>query len=207
MVWAANPEPHPVYENEFFSRSIRAIDAVGKDIWTGGLPETALHEGSNGVLVDAHGTAPRVHDVVAPLSLSLAGRTLASDQQAGYTLVSVDGPLVVLTKVTGVYGDSWSRKRVTYLHRRCTGGYVSVLLQSDQQLFAGDQRVTADGRSVLVPPDGQPHRFLVPLQPVSGDQCVAHFTVARTLVPAQVEQGSTDNRALGIRFVRFDYLP
>lgn len=208
VVWVASPEPHPLYETEFFNRSIRRYAVLGHDIWTGGLPQAQLHERGDGVLVDGRRVPLRAGTVLAPIALGLAGRTIASDSQVGLAVQRVNGELVVLTKVTGLYPDTWSGRTVTYLRRRCSRGYVSALLQSDEQLFDADQNVS-DGRGhrVAVPPDGQSHRFLVPLRRGPGHTCTARFTVSTLRVPARVQPGSTDTRALGIHFQRFDYLP
>ncbi len=210
QLWAGGTV-ETVWENEFFNRSIRDVVHVGyhpDDV----LPATTVHERSDGTLVHADGTPLRVRYALTASSPTIAGKTVASDPSTGVRLVRVDGPLVVLTDVTGVYPDAWAGKRVTYTHRRCDGGYVSVVLQEDQRLFATDQVVTATagGRvvgQIRVPPDGEEHRFLVPLARTPAGLCTATFTSARVRVPARVEPGSTDTRALGIRFLQFDYLP
>jgi len=200
-----------VWENEFFNRSIRRVVHVGyhpDDV----LPATTVRERPDGVLVHGHDTPLRARYALVASTPTIAGRTVASDPGTGMRLVRVDGPVVVLTRVTGLYPDAWAGKRVTYLHRRCGGGYVSVVLQEDHSLFTAPQLVTATaggkvvGR-IRVPPDGEQHRFLVPLARVPGGLCTATFTSARLRVPARVEPGSSDTRALGIRFLRFDYLP
>ena len=200
-----------VWENEFFNRSVRQIVHLGNhpdDV----LPATTVHERSDGVLAKPDGATLRVGYALVPSSPAIAGTTVAADSGTGLRLVRVDGPLVVLTNVSGLYPDTWSRRDVTYTRRRCTGGFVSVVLQSDQSLFSNDQTVTAlEGGRVVgqinVPPDGNTHRFLVPLQRDAGQLCTASFRVARLRVPARVEPGSTDTRALGIHFLQFDYLP
>lgn len=211
QVWAGvNVET--VWDNEFFNRSIRRVIHVG-DHPDDVLPATQVSERSDGVLVQANGAPLRVRYALVPSAPTVAGKTVAADPNTGLRLVRVDGPLVVLTKVTGLYpGDVWSRKQVTYTHRRCDRGYVSVVLQEDQSLYTSDQTVTATAGGkrvgqIRVPPDGQPHRFLVPLAPRPGRLCTASFTVSKLRVPAQVEPGSTDTRPLGIRYLRFDYLP
>lgn len=211
QLWGAGPV-ETVWENGFFNRSIRRVVHVGTEVQDP-LPETVLRERGDGVLVRPDGTPLRVRYALVTASDVVAGKTVASDPGTGLHLVRVDGPLVELTKVTGLYpGDVWSRKHVTYLHRRCSAGYVSVVLQEDQSLYTSDQTVTATlgGRvvgQIRVPPDGEPHRFLVPLEPVAGDLCTVSFTMSTLRVPARVEPGSTDRRPLGIRFLRFDYLP
>jgi hypothetical protein len=148
-----------------------------------------------------------------PAAIDVAGKTLASDPSIGDVLVRVDGPLVELTKVTGLYpNDTWSGRRVTYTHRHCTSGYVSVVLQSDASLYASDQVVTARrGNKIVgqirIAPAAAPERLVVPLQAQAGGRCTATFTVAKLQQPSLVEPGSADTRRLGVHFLRFDYLP
>jgi hypothetical protein len=141
-------------------------------------------------------------------SVALAGHVVASDP-VGFTLYRVDGPVVVLTSVKGLYGDSWSGKSVSYQRVECRGGTLAVTLESDPQLYKGLQTVTAteDGRVVgvaHVTPLGEPV-LRVPLSAGANGRCEVSFTMARTLVPARVEPGSTDPRALGVHFVGFHY--
>ena len=145
----------------------------------------------------------------------LAGRVIGRDPRIGMYLVRVNGPVIVIkTDVHGLYsdpGDTWSGKKVTYARSSCTGGRLSVLLQSDASLYHQDQIVTATvaGRragAVRVPPD-RLARLAVGLVPGPGRVCRVRFDVAKTLVPADVVPGSTDSRPLGVHFLRFDYLP
>jgi len=201
-----------VWENEFFNRSIKHIVHLG-DHPDDVLPATVVHERHDGVVVQPDGAPLRVQYALVPSSPSVAGTTVGSDSGTGVRLVRVDGPLVILTQVTGLYpGDVWSTKHVTYLRRECTKGYVSVVLQSDPSLYSSDQTVTATsgGKAVgqiRIAPEDQPRRFLVPLTPGAGNTCTVSFTAAKLLVPAKIEPGSTDKRPLGARFLQFDYLP
>lgn len=199
-----------VWNNEFFSRSIKQVVDTG-DAFTGGLPEQTLHVLPSGRVVDAEGKPYSVKYVLTPQSTYIAGRTVASDPGTGMILARVDGPLFVLSKVTGLYpNDTWAGKQVTYVRRRCGGGYVSVTLQNDPALFPDGQAVTASSgghvvASTSLPSDTNPKRFVVPLTPVNGT-CSAVFTMRTTRVPAEVEPGSTDTRRLGAHFLAFEYL-
>jgi 4-amino-4-deoxy-L-arabinose transferase-like glycosyltransferase len=201
-----------IWDNEFFSRSITRIVDTG-NVFTGGLPEQSLRVLQSGKVVDAAGRPFSVKYALVPQSAFIAGTTVASDFGAGMLLVRVNGPLFVLSKVTGLYpNDTWSGKRVTYLRRRCDGGFVSLSVQSDPALFTGDQVITASSGghtvgSTTLPPTATPKRFLVPLRRSANGTCTAVFTMKTVRVPAQVEPPSTDTRELGAHFLVFDYLP
>ena len=49
----------------------------------------------------------------------------------------------ILHVTSGVFADSWSGRQVGYTRFDCTGGKISVVLQSDAHLFTNDQVVTA----------------------------------------------------------------
>jgi len=118
---------------------------------------------------------------------------------------------VLQTHVSGVFADSWSGRHVGYTRFDCTGGKLSVVLQSDPHLFTRDQVVTATaGGRVLglrrVPPSGE-RRLTVPLRPAADHVCRVTFTSAHLLSPAAVVAGNTDTRSLGVRFLHFDFRP
>jgi hypothetical protein len=137
------------------------------------------------------------------------GKVVASDSKVGLNLVRVDGPLVLQTHVSGVFADSWSGRHVGYTRFDCTGGTISVVLQSDPHLYSDDQVVTATaGGRVLgvrrVPPIGE-RRLTVPLRPAGDHACRVVFTTARVRSPAEAVPASTDKRELGVRFLHFAF--
>jgi hypothetical protein len=207
FLWRSTGETRPLWNNEFFSRSVGAVYTVdGPDAADGGLPETPVHERADGTLASAAGT-PRV--AYAASYTDIAGTRLARDPGIGLALYRVNGPLVVLTRVTGLYPDTWSGKRVAYRRLRCTGGQLSVRLGTDEHLFSSAQRVTATigGKqvgSIDVLPAEQ-RIFGVPLEPDAAGTCRVTFTMKELRVPARVQPGNTDSRRLGAHFLAFDF--
>jgi hypothetical protein len=214
LLWNGRLEAHSVWETEFFNRSVGHVYDLGGAV-PGGLPETHVTRSPNGALVDDAGKVVKAQYALTSDGADLAGEVIGRDPRIGMYLVRVNGPVVVIkTDVHGLYndpGDTWSGKNVTYARSSCTGGRLSVLLQSDASLYREDQIVTATvgGRrvgAVRVPPD-RLARMSVRLVPGPGGVCRVRFDVAKTLVPAKVVPGSTDTRPLGVHFLRFDYLP
>jgi hypothetical protein len=207
FVWHYTGETRPLWNNEFFNRSVGTVYTVdGPDAADGGLPETPVHERGDGTLVAAGG-APRVGFAVS--YIDIAGTPLARDPRIGLALYRVNGPLVVLTKVTGLYPDTWSGRRVTYRRLRCAGGHLSIRLGTDEHLFSSAQLVTArSGGSVLgrirVQPTEQP-TFRVPLRPGPGGACNVTFTMRQLREPSRLQPGNSDNRRLGVHFFAIDY--
>jgi len=210
FVWHYAGETRPLWNNEFFNRSVGDVYTVdGPDPADGGLPETPVRERRDGTLVTAAGKPPRVGYAVS--YTDLAGKPLARDAKLGLALYRVNGPLVVLTRVGGLYpNDTWSGRRVVYRRLRCGGGHLAVRLGTDEQLFTRPQLVTATvrgkvvGRQTIVP--GEQPTLRVPLRPDAEHVCRVTFTMAQLRVPALVEQGSDDTRRLGAHFFALDYV-
>jgi hypothetical protein len=203
------PSPYPVWENEFFNRSVRTVYDVDDAQRPDPLPETNVRRRTDGVLALADGRAVTAQYVLASGATELAGTVIGRDP-VGVDLYRVNGPIVILTHVTGLWaGDTWSRKTVTYQRVECTGGKVAVTLQGDVKLFPDGQTVVASEAGAVVgrtrvPANGQT-TLTVPLHPAANGRCVVDFTVGHTRVPARVEPGSSDPRALGAHFLNFDF--
>jgi len=203
FLWHYTGETRPLWNNEFFNRSVHDVYTVdGPDPADGGLPETPVVERPDGTLVTAAHTVPRVKYAVS--YVDIAGKPLARDAQLGLTLFRVDGPMVILTRVRGVYPDTWGGRTVTYRRVRCTGGTVSVRLGTDEHLFESAQIVTAreGGRVVArkrIEPAEQP-TLVVPLHPDGRGTCVITFTAEKLRTP-----GRSDTRRLGAHYYSFDY--
>ena len=154
---------------------------------------------ANGVL--ASGGKP-IHAAVRPRPEHRRSRRQAARRDpAGVDLYRVDGPIVILTHVSGLYAnDTWSGPAVTYQRVECTGGMLAVQLQGDARLFTRPQTRRRDRRRRGRRPGADPGRrprpgCRVPLRPAANGRCTVRFTVGRTRVPARVEPGSTDTRA------------
>ena len=209
VLWTdAMPSPYPVYENEFFNRSVRTVYDVEGATPPDPLPEVPASRQPNGDLA-ANGKTIHAQYVLAPSTLEIAGTLLKADG-AGVGLYRVNGPIVLLTHVAGLWQNStWSQKLVTYQRVQCTGGSLAVQLQGDSHLFKRPQSVVAseDGYVVghaAVPVNGTIW-LKVPLRATPDHVCEVGFTVGRTAIPAQVEPGSVDKRPLGVHFLQFSY--
>jgi hypothetical protein len=211
FLWHYTGETRPLWNNEFFNRSVGTVYTVdGPDPADGGLPETPVHESGDGTLKTATGATPRVGYAVS--YVDIAGKRLARDAQIGLGLYRVDGPMVVLTRVRGLYpNDSWAGRNVTYRRVQCDGGHLAVKLGTDEKLFDRNQTVTATeaGRVVAskqIRPAEQPV-LSVPLRPDAQRICTVRFKAAFLRVPAELQADSTDTRALGAHYYSFDYTP
>jgi hypothetical protein len=209
FLWHKANETRPLWNNEFFNRSVKRVYTVdGPDPGDGGLPETPVHERPSGTLETAAGVAPTARYAVS--YTDIAGKPVARDRQIGLTVFRVNGPLVILTRVSGLYvGDTWAARTVTYRRFQCSGGRLAVRLGTDEHLYRTVQLVTAsEGGRVVgrigVPPTEQP-TLVVPLRPDAHGRCLVRFAISKVRVPALVQPGSSDARPLGAHFFSFDY--
>jgi hypothetical protein len=212
VLWPPNPEPRPVWNNEFFNRTVGTIYSLGADPYMGGLPETVVHIRADGVVASGDKPLPPVQYALVPTDV--AGQKIGADPRIGLSLFHVNGPLVVLTRISGVDPDAWGTRSVVYRRFECAGGHVTVSLASDGHLFETDQTIVvrqagAVVRTIVLPPTATPAAPLsvtVPLQPKRGT-CTLSFTAAATRVPAFVEPGSNDHRRLAAHYLSFIYTP
>ena len=194
-------QPLTLWENEFYNRSIGPVYDLRQQSM-GGLPETPVRERPDGVLL-ADGRPVRHEYVLSEESVPLAGSVVARDARKGMVLRRTDGTIAIAFRISGVYADAWSGRRVTYTRLRCKGGKVTAAVASDARLFSRAQTISSLGRSVTFAPS-ESADLTVPLHPRDG-VCRAVFTVTPTAVPARVRPGSTDTRVLGARLLAFLY--
>jgi Dolichyl-phosphate-mannose-protein mannosyltransferase len=208
VLWTGTlPSAYPVYENEFFNRSVQTVYDVNGVTKPDPLPEVLATRQSDGKLA-TDGKVIHAQYVLAPTVPEIAG-TLLKQDGAGMGLYRVNGPIVILTHVDGIYPDTWSGKLVTYQRVECAGGTLAVQLEGDRNLFLTPRTVVASERGVVVgratvPVTGTTW-LKVPLWASKDHTCAVGFTVSDTTVPAKVQPGSVDTRALGVHFLQLSY--
>jgi hypothetical protein len=207
IVWTALPDRFAVNQNEFFSRRVGPIYYTAYPT-PGGLAETKLDFDSvSGKVTYPDGRPFRAPYVVVDSSIDPAGIPLARDPGLGLTLWRLHGPLVSVSRVTGLYpNDTWSGKTVTYTRRRCERATLAVGVASDPSLTPVPPTVTATSNGRVIgrmkpAANGRRTVFRVPLEPRRG-LCRVVYSVAPTTVPRDVN-GSADDRELGAHFDGF----
>ncbi len=214
FLWTGRTDRLTVNETEFFNRRVGPVYYVTYPT-PGGLPETRVRiDQRTGRVTLPDGSPVRDGFLLADSSFEPDGTPLASDTGWGVTLWRVNPPLVSAARIDGLYpNDTWSRKTVSYLRRRCAPGRLSVSLSSDPSLFSKPQTIVARSNGVVigrvrVRPEGRAV-LSVPVVPLPGtSDCRVVYTVTPTAVPAEVIGGdNTDPRELGAHFNRFVYRP
>jgi hypothetical protein len=213
FLWTGRTDRLTVNETEFFNRRVGPVYYVTQPT-PGGLPETRVRvDPKTGRVTLPDGSPVRDEFLLADSSFEPDGERLGQDKGWGVTLWRVVTPLVSAVKIDGLYpNDTWSKEQVTYLRRRCKPGRLTVELSSDPSLFVRPQTVTARSNGAVVggvrlQPTGRA-LLSVPVSPVPGtSDCRVVYTVSPTAVPAEILDGSTDDRVLGAHFNRFAYRP
>ena len=194
-------------ENEFFNRDVGAVYTLNGPV-PGGLAQTPVVLDRVTGRYRSGGRVVHVQDVLADTSVPVEGSLLAADKRKGLVLLRVDGPLRAGYVTDGIYGDAWSGKHALYRRFDCAGGQLRVGLGSDPELFqAGPGGHRARGRARGRPCPHRPEgRGCAP----RASRCLPGPDPARsrsrsreTRVPARVQPGATDTRALGVRFTGF----
>src|SRR5204863_371943 len=78
--------------------------------------------------------------VLADRSLALLGKRVAADPAKQLVLYRLNGPARTTTRIGGLYQGAyhpWSGPRLTWERFACTGGTLSVVVESDALLFRG----------------------------------------------------------------------
>jgi hypothetical protein len=213
LLWSEHRDWLTIVQNEFFSRSAGDVYTLDAPLPVG-LPQTPLElDIETGRLV-----GPGRGEVSAEYALSdpnvpLSGAVVAADETKGLHLVRTDGPLQLDYSTSGIDLDRWSHGTFWYRRYGCDRGRMAVTLEQDLNLYAAPQEVVARdaadrvlSRTTLAPRP-RPTTFWVPLRPDAESRCTVRFAVSPTVVPAQIQEGSTDWRELGVRVLAFDGRP
>jgi hypothetical protein len=93
VIWSGRADPHVVWENEFFNRSVGRVYYLRQPSWAG-LPEERLTvDRRNGRLVDAAGAPLRARFVLVDPWVVLRGRVVARDRKSGMRLYRLNGQI------------------------------------------------------------------------------------------------------------------
>jgi hypothetical protein len=199
----------PYFENEFFNRSVRKLFALSGPYDS--LPRTDVAPTSTGLLRDAAGKRVNARYVLADYQERPVGRLIARDPGTGMGLYATTPPVRLQSRIDGIYLDRWSGPEALYTRWSCHGGTLRAHVLSDPVLYhRGVQTLTALlGDRVLgtkTVPTTRPATFTVSL-PSGIPVCSVKYRITPNAVPAQVFPNNGDTRTLGIRFLRFDYVP
>ena len=162
VLWTGKTTAYPVWENEFFNRSVGTVYDLDGAPRPDPLPETPVRRQPSGLLVDA-GAAISTRSTCSPTARSTSPAGSSRGDPVGVELYRVDGPIVVLTHVTGLYpNDTWSGRTVTYQRVDCEAGRLScpprqrpVALHERPGRRRTRGRAGSSGRAAASRPEGQ----------------------------------------------------
>jgi hypothetical protein len=201
----------PFWQNEFFNAAIKRVYNLTPGPYDG-LPQTlATTKPETGYVVGPDQKPIHTQYVFTNQAIVPAGEKVASDDQIGTAVYRTPSPLRIVAKIDGIYPDRWSGASAGYTRYACRPGTLTVTLLSDRDLHPTVQTIVAVGPDqrelglLSYRPKLAARTLTVPLHPQRGI-CAVTFNVTPTAVPLQVTE-QPDSRALGIRFLRFDYRP
>jgi hypothetical protein len=208
-------DPHPVWQTEFWNRSVRTVYNFGGSDGTS-LPSTNTSldpaTGRISVLGGSEVAKKFPHYVVVASNVHLAGRLLA--RPGRLALYRVSEPLRLADSSTGVYPDGWTGAAAAYnryVEPRNGGGRINVLVSragisgppaARVKVVVGSLKLVAGVPSIgkisatrtWTVRDGIGRRFSLPAPHAPFR---VEVSVGRTFAPAQF--GSADTRQLGAR--------
>jgi glycosyltransferase involved in cell wall biosynthesis len=197
-----------VWENEFWNRSVSAVYDLAKPL-PGGMRSTAVAvEQSTGVLRGKDGKPIAERYVLASDGVQLRGTIVARDRAKRLALYRVLVPARTTTTIAGIYPEAtnpWSNAHPVWTRYDCTGGSLTVVVQSDAVLFRGiTQQVRVTGTtppaSFGVASTAIQVTKTFPLTPQNG-VCRVAFSISPSRIP-----GHGDPRRLGLHFAKIRYL-
>jgi len=202
-----------VWENEFWNRSVSRVYELGVHLG-GDMPETDVSvDRRSGVVHDEHGRPIQERYVLSSARVALVGRPIAEDSSKQLVLYRVTSPVRTTTQIRGLYPGAyhpWSGPHLTWTRAACTGGALTVTLESDDALFHGlVQTVAVSGttpaRMLRIPATTPGRTFVFRLAPRHG-VCTVSFAITPARRPSVVLHTS-DTRLLGLHFDEIRYSP
>jgi len=202
-----------VWENEFWNRSVSRVYELGVHLG-GDMPETDVSvERRSGVVHDEQGRPIQERYVLSSARVALVGRPIAEDSSKQLVLYRVTPPVRTTTQIRGLYPGTyhpWSGPHLTWTRAACTGGALTVTLESDNALFHGlVQTVAVSGttgaHTLRIPATTPGRTFVLRLVPKHG-VCTVSFAITPARRPSVVLHTS-DTRLLGLHFDEIHYSP
>ena len=146
-----------VWHHMFWNRSIASVVRLRSTRSPGVVPQEVVTIRGDGVLVDADGAMVEASQLVAPTTVLSAGEqltTVAPNTEAGFTNWSVEPPLRVLQRVSGLQpnGDLYGDQVAVIEVFACGPGELQLTLLGKQGLST---RIRLNGRIVAeraIPP-------------------------------------------------------
>ena len=202
-----------VWENEFWNRSVSRVYELGVHLG-GDMPATDVSvDRRSGVVHDRQGRAIQERYVLSSTRVALVGKPIAEDSSKQLVLYRVTEPVRTTTQIRGLYPGvfhPWSGSDLTWTRAACTGGTLTVTLESDAQLFKGiTQTVAVSGttaaRTLRIPSTTPGKTYVFRLVPRRGI-CTVGFAITPARRPS-VFLHTSDTRLLGLHFNELRYSP
>jgi hypothetical protein len=205
VVWTGGGNHFSFWESEFYNRSVGAVYALSQ-------PYDAFGQRMGTIGLDGHakylGEPLELSYALTDIWTTLRGDVVASNELTGMHTYRVDGPVVVVEHLQGLYPDRWTSSFALYRRYACEGGTVRFTVDTNPALHRRPFTVRVYQHDIETEPLRVPARpavktLSIPLKPRNG-LCYVYLAI-----PTRSATAATpgDLRLLGLRFRRVVYEP
>lgn len=204
QVWTGGGNQFAFWESEFYNRSVGPVYALSQPFDSFGQRMASLPPSGRAEYL---GRPLEVRYALTDAWTELSGEVAVRNPLTAMVTYRVDGPLVVVQQLQGLYPDRWTGPSAVYRRYACEGGSVRFTVDTNPVLHRRPFTVTVSQHGVetqrLRVPARPPIKVLtIPLRPVDGLCNVSLDIPTRSATAAT----PGDLRQLGLRVRRVRYL-
>ncbi len=222
-LWHGAGNRHAYWQNSFFNKTVTnnyefygpsKTDRTAFELRNRGLDRLSSIdvglESESGALIGSDGFPIEFDHILTHSTLELSAELIAEDEKRSMALYKADGPVEVLSRVTGVGNDGWTGESFGYTVFNQAAGLLSIDLHSSPDVHLEPRTVIAsiDGlevsRTTIVP--GEFRTFVAPYPESFKSWSRIEFGVS-ALGEAAFVPGRRDGRSLGLVVKKFERLP
>jgi hypothetical protein len=205
QIWTGGGNQFSFWESEFYNRSVGPVYALSQPYDSFGQRLATILPNGRVVYL---GKPLRVRYALTDAWTKLRGAIAATNELTAMRAYRVNGPLVVIEQLQGLYPDLWSSSSAIYRRYHCAGGSVRFTVETNSRLHRRRFGVTVFQHGVrtgrLTVPARPARKVLsIPLRSRDGWCDVALQIPVRSATAAT----PGDLRLLGLRFFRTRYVP
>jgi hypothetical protein len=204
-VWTGAGNQFAFWESEFYNRSVGAVYALSQPYDAfGQRMATILPSGR----VEYLGEPLELRYVLTDSWSKFRGEVVVTNELTAMHVYRVDGPLITIETLQGLYPDLWSSSTALYRRYDCAGGSVQFTVETNPRLHPRPFRVSVlqhglqTGRLRV---RALPARKVLTV-PLVSRQGFCDVVLQIPVVSATAETPG-DLRLLGLRFFRVAYVP
>jgi 4-amino-4-deoxy-L-arabinose transferase-like glycosyltransferase len=205
QVWTGGGNHFSFWESEFYNRSVGAVYALSQPFDSFGQRMASTQPDGR---VEYLGEPLELRYALTDAWTKLRGQLVARNELTLMATYRIDGPLVVIEQLQGLYPDLWSGPFAGYRRFDCSGGSVRFTVDTNPTLHRRAFVVTVvqhgvETNRLRVRARPAVKVLSIPLRPRDG------FCDVQLQIPTRSATAATpgDLRELGLHFQRVRYVP